>query len=320
MSVLIITRQFRQILIMSNEMTTKANSFTRNAKTHLGATDTPSDADAIQAVKQFNSRSRHHLTRINELQLELSSLSKYIWRLEKRLNQSRQKDHDVHPDTLLRFHAVTEQLKLSVKEYAALEASPPRTVVIGSVPRSGGTWTYNAVREIFKTSKLPHLSGWYKDFEFDESYKYHIIKVHHQKDYANVPWKIITNTRPLENRLASMIRMGWLKNTNKHILEEARKQIELYDSWEADSDLDVSYSAIMDNPITVVETLADFIGLEVNSETAAKIVKHLNEELSSPETEYDKSTLLHPEHRAKDTKKSENKALEIRALLDKHGL
>lgn len=219
---------------------------------------------------------------------------------EQQMKSTGEKANTAKPDT-------TEKMPSKVTTVAPkptvpqLTSTPPRVVIIGSVPRSGGTWVFNVVRGIFEVSETLYASGWHENFEPKSDSKFHVIKVHKLEDYTGPVWKTITNHRLLEKRVASLIRMGWVEDTEVGILNALKHQSALYKLWADRSDLEVKFEHIQETPKSIIENIADLLGLSLTKDQVNRVLVFV-EALRPPEgAEEDPVTLLHPKHRVTDT-------------------
>tara|TARA_Y100000766_G_scaffold284510_1_gene303347 strand:- start:288 stop:1787 length:1500 start_codon:yes stop_codon:yes gene_type:complete len=171
-------------------------------------------------------------------------------------------------------------------------------IVIGSMPRSGSTWLFNCLREIFKVRSSDFYSAWVEDYDMANPSPYHIVKCHtpdvgltHMADF------VLSTRRDVRNSVTSLIRMGWLDNDKESIMRNIHNVISvLHPYWEKCSDLEIEYEDIIHNGVSVVQSIADTIRQKLNQNEIEEINKKLSK-LSSKSV-FNKETQLHPNHRA----------------------
>jgi hypothetical protein len=173
-----------------------------------------------------------------------------------------------------------------------------KLILIASMPRSGSTWVFNCVREIYKSQKLKFYSCWIEDYEPSNSSPIHIVKVHNAEHRLSSQADIIISTkRDVRNVCVSLIRMGWLSNETVSIFKELDFLINsLYPFWKAKSSLEIEYENISKNSKKVIKDIFKVLRVKYNSDIGQQIVDHI-ENLKLP-TKYDKDTQLHPGHRS----------------------
>ncbi|MEP4053455.1 MAG: hypothetical protein ABJN22_14530 [Litorimonas sp.] len=185
----------------------------------------------------------------------------------------------------------------------------PSVIRIGSVPRSGGTWVFNATRALLSALNLSFRSGWHADIERKDSVDYEIVKVHLVKDYTGPVWKTLTNNRPIEQRIASAIRMGWVEDKKSEIASSLMFHEKLYTQWKSLSDFEIQYEDILKRPKIVIAKIANTLGLSPTDAQLEKAFVFVNR-LSAPDGDsrnkiHDPTTLLHPDHRNSDVRSHE---------------
>ncbi|GGX70580.1 hypothetical protein GCM10011309_20880 [Litorimonas cladophorae] len=196
-----------------------------------------------------------------------------------------------------------------------LTVTTPKVVLVGSVPRSGGTWVFNVIRGVFEITNTPYASGWYKTFEGKTDVKYHLIKVHNVDDYTGPIWKTITNHRSLERRVSSLVRMGWVEDSEAGILNALKHQAQLYKIWDQRSDLEVNFQHISDKPESVISSIAKELGFSLNEAQVLKVLEFI-ENLTPPQGPgVDPITLLHPKHRVTDIEANDKRVARVLSIM-----
>ena len=171
-------------------------------------------------------------------------------------------------------------------------------IVIGSMPRSGSTWLFNCLREIFKVRSSDFYSAWVEDYDTGNTSPYHIVKCHtpdvgltHMADF------VLSTRRDVRNSVTSLIRMGWLDNDKESIMRNIHNVVNvLHPYWEKCSDLEIEYEDIIHNAASVVQSIAETIGQKLNQKEIEEINKKLSKLTSK--SVFNKETQLHPNHRA----------------------
>jgi hypothetical protein len=172
-------------------------------------------------------------------------------------------------------------------------------ILIASMPRSGSTWVFNCVREIYKSQKLKFYSCWIEDYEPSNSSPIHIVKVHNPEHRLSSQADIIISTRrDIRNVCVSLIRMEWIANTDLDILNQCSFLVNsLQPFWNSKSKLEIEYEDILSKNEAVVKDVYNTLGIKTETKKIEKIAKYL-ETLSAPVLKYDRETQLHPNHRA----------------------
>lgn len=172
-----------------------------------------------------------------------------------------------------------------------------KLILISTMPRSGSTWLFNCIREIYKLKNIEFYSEWIEEYEPANSALVHIVKVHEPEFQLTSEADLIISTRrDIRDVCTSLIRMGWLKNEELSVVEQANKLANtVHPFWYSRSDLEVEYSNILDNTHALVNEIALKLDFTISSEECEKVVQYLDS-LSSPK-KYDKETQLHPAHR-----------------------
>ncbi len=197
----------------------------------------------------------------------------------------------------------------------------PRTVVVGTSPRTGSTWVYNAVRFLLEATGAGVYASWCEHYRgpIKGDTRTHVVKVH-EPDHLTFPYDIlITTHRDLAERLGSLIRMGWLAKAESAVVNARKRALKLDDFWATRSNLVVSYENIEHQPECVILEIAHALRIPAD----LSIVQQVNSKIlamSQPEygQKYDPLTLLHPGHKSDGTETAELAGW-VRAVLDKTG-
>ncbi|NKX30071.1 hypothetical protein HGE68_09350 [Rhodobacteraceae bacterium R_SAG6] len=223
----------------------------------------------------------------------------------------------------LEMSAMRQQLKTSLvekreKEQQVLETG--RVFVVAGVPRSGSTWVYNAIRLLTQKAKLKLYASWVADYTPQEhkDIPIHLVKLHNRED-LNFPYThVITTYRDLSERIASILRMGWLPDEPSEIRAAAEGHAHLHAYWATLSDFEVQYEEVLSAPEIVLAQLAQCLDISLPAAEFVAIARKLKD-LPAPvanvsSSGHDKETLMHPGHRASADER--NKLLShVRAVL-----
>ncbi|GMQ47891.1 sulfotransferase domain-containing protein [Vibrio sp. 10N] len=171
-----------------------------------------------------------------------------------------------------------------------------KIVLIATMPRSGSTWLFNCVREIYKNQEVDLYSEWIEDYVPSNNSFLHIIKVHDPEYRLSSQADVIISTRrDIRNALVSLIRMGWIANEEKQIMSEARRLINcVHPFWKERSKFEIEYSRILAEPGILIRQVCELLQVSAKNEMVEEVVSALSR-LRSPK-EYDKKTQLHPNH------------------------
>ena len=175
---------------------------------------------------------------------------------------------------------------------------PARVIAVAGMPRSGSTWLFNAARLVLNTTGVAPYSCWVDDYDETTPTPVHLVKLHTPEQLLFPYDMILTTWRPIEECLASLVRMGWLKPEKEQIEKRRRLQTALYEAWEKKSDFEAYYSEITHDPEPLVIRLAEAINARITSDQAATIAGELAAMQPPAIGPYDPLTLLHPRHRA----------------------
>ncbi len=188
-------------------------------------------------------------------------------------------------------------------------------ILISTMPRSGSTWLFNCVREIYRIKNVEFYSEWVEEYKPANSAPVHVVKVHEPEFQLTSEADLIISTRrDIRDICTSLIRMGWLKNDELLVVEQANKLANtVHPFWYSRSDLEIEYSDILDNTHALVNEIALKLGLKISNDECEKVVQYLRS-LSSPKS-YDKETQLHPAHR--NTEKTDYQAVLSSSTLSK---
>jgi hypothetical protein len=190
-------------------------------------------------------------------------------------------------------------------------------VLVASSPRSGGSWLFNAARLVLAT-KGDVNAAWCEDYDRDHPADYHVVKAHRANQLPFEPTVILTAHRDVAERLASLMRMGWLRNTADAIVAEHRSQLAIYDYWKQRSTLEVEYTTIMQNPAEAILAIAGVLDVALTAEQSREFAAKLSAIEAPADGSYDKTTLLHKNHRS-DGRATAAIAAEIREIVAKAG-
>ena len=176
-------------------------------------------------------------------------------------------------------------------------ASSPRICLVAGVPRSGSTWAFNAARRLLELSGTALQAAWIADYRPEDPAPVHLVKAHKPEEVTFTPDIVLTTRRRPEACLASLIRMGWLKNEPEAIRRSWAWHHRLYAHWQARSDLEIAYGEITGAPEAALDRLAAVLDLSLPPGATAAVAAELAA-LQAPGTgHYDPVTLLHPGHR-----------------------
>lgn len=199
---------------------------------------------------------------------------------------------------------------------------PPFVVVAAGVPRSGSTWVYNAARLLCDKAGLRCYAEWCEDYRPGNhaDYDIHLVKLHNVEQFSFPAHRVLTTRRDLVERLASLVRMGWLKEDPASLQRAADRQAELTEYWAERTDNETEYSDILAQPEKAVKDIARAMDIPCPDETAADIARQLAKLPVPSKTDnprdHDSQTLLHPNHRATDEQRGKYLAA-VRAALSK---
>lgn len=211
------------------------------------------------------------------------------------------------PARLDRIEAqMAEVLALTARQPGRETRKKPRvqTVVVAGVPRSGSTWVYNATRLLLAESGRKVYACWQADYQPQEHEEadVHLVKVH-GPDELRFPYDLILTTkRDIVERLASRIRMGWLKQEAEAVRAAKTVHEGLYTFWSQRSDLEIDFETITNRPERALQEIAALLEIPCTPKFAAILVRKL-EAIEQPKAgaPHDPLTQLHPGHRSDGT-------------------
>lgn len=174
-----------------------------------------------------------------------------------------------------------------------------KLILIASMPRSGSTWLFNCSRMILERAGQYFYSCWEADYDSNNSAKIHLVKVHDPIPELSEKADIVISTRrDIRAVAASLIRMKWA-NQGEEFINQLNWVINtVHPFWFERSDLEIEYNQIIKTPAIVAEGIARTLGFPINANDAKLIAIKL--EQMQANKEYDKTTQLHPNHRAEN--------------------
>lgn len=200
------------------------------------------------------------------------------------------------------------------------EAAVPQVIVVAGVPRSGSTWVFNAVRQLYSLDDRKAYCAWCADYRPQEhaGCDVHVVKLHDREQLAFDHDLLLTTERDVTEQLASLVRMGWLDKDPAGIRAAAEGHLSLARHWLSMSDCNICYEDITGRPEGAVLQLAESLGVACTLVQAQKIAARLSA-LSAPESgSYDPETLLHPGHRGSEEARKEALSV-VRSALRANG-
>lgn len=178
------------------------------------------------------------------------------------------------------------------------------TVVIAGVPRSGSTWLYNATRLLLESAGRKVHARWHADYtpDRDDNAEMHLVKVHNPEQLTFPHDLILTTNRDIVDRLASLIRMGWLAENEEAVRKARQGHEQLYAFWKVRTDLEVAFDMIRKHPERAIQSVAAVLDIPCNPKIAAEVNRKINA-LKEPENGKapDKVSQMHPGHRSDGT-------------------
>lgn len=183
-----------------------------------------------------------------------------------------------------------------------------RVIVIATAPRTGSTWVYNAVRFLLEQAGIDVYATWYEHYRGVEgsSAQTHVVKVH-EKNELTFPYDyLITTTRDLPERLASLIRMGWLAKEKKALQSVAERTTDAERLWHELADLIVDFDLISRRPERAILEIAHVLDVPCSVPAARQVIAQIKA-LQQPDRnqKHDPLTLLHPGHQSDGTETQE---------------
>ena len=174
--------------------------------------------------------------------------------------------------------------------------SRKKYIVVAGLLRSGSTWLYNAVR-----LSLIHADiSVYASF-LDESYDrnnpapVHLIKVHnYHSELASAKDQLFMSVRDPRDMVTSAIRKKMIRNNDTEVLQFLNDVINVdYHAWSPHINLEFRYElSVSKNQAKTIEQIHQSLALPM--EGVEKVIHSL--EAIIPTAEYDRTTLLWPDH------------------------
>ena len=172
----------------------------------------------------------------------------------------------------------------------------PTRVLIASSARAGGTWLYNLCRLLYLHSGRQVYSAWIDDYSSEDSRDYHVIKTHRPEPITFSVSHIIVSHRPLIERMASLVRMGFVSPERQSVRSRATVERQLSDYWWQCADLIVPFDQILTAPVVAAENVANLLELDFRPEPLRAVVDELLDLKTPAAGSFDQITLLHPGH------------------------
>jgi hypothetical protein len=175
----------------------------------------------------------------------------------------------------------------------------PLVIIVAGMPRSGGTWQFNAVRLILDRKYPTFFSGWHEDYNPETKEPVHLVKAHHPLQIYFDYSLVLTTKRDLLECIESLNRMGWLKEDN--FIIQVLRQMHAYNYWHDRTALEIDYLMIKNNPEKAILDMSQVLEIEITFSDAKEISNEVTK-LEPPKHDdtkpqsYDKLTLLHPRH------------------------
>jgi hypothetical protein len=177
-------------------------------------------------------------------------------------------------------------------------------VVVAGVPRSGSTWAYNAARLVLARVPGGVHAAWHADYRPADHADAgaHLVKLHDPADLVFAHDLVVTTVRPLDERLASLIRMGWLAQEAPRLRNAALRMAALDAFWAGQSDIALAYDSLTRTPDQALASLAARLGVALSPAEALALAATLDalpEAARNPDKRLDHhpQTLLHAGHR-----------------------
>lgn len=189
-------------------------------------------------------------------------------------------------------------------------------ILVASAPRSGGTWLFNATRLVLGLKGGDVHAAWCQDYDREHPAEYHVVKAHGPNQVSFEPSTILTTHRDVYERLASLMRMGWLQTSPSAVLAAHQAQNSVYEYWKQRSALEIEYGTIIDAPSEAIGAIGKALGVDITAQQALDFAGKLNEIEAPSEGSYDRTTLLHKNHRSDGTVTAAT-AAQIRDLIAK---
>lgn len=184
----------------------------------------------------------------------------------------------------------------------------PQVVIVAGVPRSGSTWLYNATRLLIEANGHSVYACWNGDYSPSSfaGHTYHVVKVHDLEDLSFPYDTILTTNRPIIERLASLIRMGWLEQSEEAVKNAYDRQNFLYEFWRDRTDLEIKFADIRNHPEKIVHLIAATLQIGCNARMAAAVVREIDAlPMPDPGQPHDPLSQMHPGHRSDGSRTAE---------------
>lgn len=245
-----------------------------------------------------------------------------------------EQDQAQDPDSLLALKGSLQALRAEIqalqKRRSPLAAAErpqirpagegPVVVAAAGVPRSGSTWVFNAVRLLCSQAGLSCHAEWCEDYQPSDhaDCAVHLVKLHNPDQLSFPVHKILTTRRDLVERLASLLRMGWVKEDPASLRKAANGQANLEEYWARRSDNETWYGDILEQPEQALQTIAGVLDIPCDDTTAKTIAEQLrtlpSKSLKQNKHGHDAKTLLHPNHQASEALRREYQEIVQTAL------
>lgn len=220
-----------------------------------------------------------------------------------------------------RFESIKERTgKGSIDLPTQQHLKRPRIIVIASAPRSASTWAYNATRFLLEQAGDDVYATWCAHYRgvIEGDTRTHVVKVH-ERNQVTFPYDVmITTRRNVIDRIASLIRMGWLPKNEQAIKNAVRGTTEAEEHWITLSEAVIDFDQIKNRPERAIHEIAQALDVPCTSVIAQKVIAQI-QAMPEPEKEYDPFTLLHPGHNSDGTETAELAAW-VRDFFEKHDI
>jgi hypothetical protein len=176
-----------------------------------------------------------------------------------------------------------------------------KTILCAGSFRSGSTWQYNILRIAHSISGMRTHSAWISDYDPSSPESVHIVKIHDPDSAKLLPWgRVVTSYRDLRHVVLSAQRMGWLGQSNAEIIGYLDNYLERLLFREAQCCYSLRYERIHLDAEAVIAEMTSSVGLNLTQRTFQQIINRVSS-LQIPVSDYDRMTLLHPNHIASPT-------------------
>lgn len=165
-----------------------------------------------------------------------------------------------------------------------------RTILITGVPRSGSTWQYNVVRLALEQAGHTVYGAWKPDYDVYNKSEYHIIKIHgYDAELAKKAWQIFTSIRNPFDIVTSLQRRGTLINKGR-----LQKYIDDWSKWWMVANYITEFRSV--GTQGEVWNILKELGIACKILPIVDAVNKLKPPTTGAYDDYDKVTLLHPNH------------------------